>query len=423
MSETRVVVVGAGLAGLSCARQLQSAGVEVVVLEASDDIGGRVRTDEVDGFLLDRGFQVLLTAYPECRRQLDYDSLALQGFYPGAQIRLGDGFHTVADPWRRPLAGLLGALAPIGSWRDKLRVARLRRRLLGSDLEVVFSRPEMTTLQALVEEGFSSSMVDRFFRPFLGGIFLERELETSSRMFEFVYKMFSSGATALPAAGMQAIPRQLAEALAAPAIRMKTRVEEIRAGRVRVDSGEWVEGDAVVVASALPEGPEPPTGMTTTSWCSTVCLYFSAPESPLSRPILVLNGDGKGPVNNLCVPSQVASTYAPADRELISASVIGGTVSEAMSDRDLETTVRVQLREWFGAVVDSWELLKLYRVRHALPRQAPPCLEPPQRPVALEPRLYVCGDHRDNASIHGAMVSGRRAAAAVLADLPDAVRL
>lgn len=419
MADLRVVIVGAGLAGLSCARRLSTAGVEVEVLEASDDIGGRVRTDELDGFLLDRGFQVLLSAYPECRRQLDYEALGLHPFFPGATVRVGGRFHTLADPWRRPLAGLLGALAPIGSLTDKLRVARLRRRVLATDLEDVFSRPEQTTLRALQQEGFSSSMTERFFRPFLSGIFLERELRTSSRMFEFVYKMFSSGSTVLPADGMRAIPRQLAAALPEGAIRLGSRVEELQPERVRVDTGEWIEGDAVVLASAFPEGPLIVRDQRDIVWCSTTCLYYSAEDSPVKRPILVLNGEGDGPVNNLCVPSQVAPSYAPDGRALISASVVGSESSETASEIDLESAVRQQLQGWFGGAVATWRLIKVYRVRYALPDQAPPWLEPAQRSVRLGERLYRCGDHVDNASIQGAMVSGRRAAEAVLADLAD----
>lgn len=416
MTTPRVLVIGAGLAGLSCARKLDSAGLDVRVFEASDDVGGRVRTDRVGGFLLDRGFQVLLTAYPECRRQLDYASLDLHSFFPGVAVRLHGRFHTVADPWREPLAGLRGALSPVGSLGDKLRVARLRRRLLATDLERVFSRSERTTLEALQEEGFSSSIIESFFRPFLCGIFLEGDLQTSSRMFEFVFKMFSSGATVLPASGMQAIPRQLAAALPEGAIASGRRVQRLDVRKIQLESGEWIEGDAVVVAAAVPEMPGLAHRLPSATWCSTTCLYYSAPEPPLRRPILMLDGDGGGPVNNVCVPSQVAPSYAPTGRALISASVIGAR-SSAAADNELDSAVRQQMRSWFGTGVQDWELLRIYRIGKALPRQRPPWLDPAERPVRIDARLYVCGDHRDNASIQGAMASGRRAAEALLSEL------
>ena len=416
MSGKRVLVVGAGLAGLSCARQLHASGVEVRLLEAADDIGGRVRTDSVDGFLLDRGFQVLLTAYPECRRQLDYKALKLRSFLPGALVRLDGRFHRVADPFRSPVAGLLGALSPIGSLVDKLRVARLRNRLLSTDLETIFSRSERSTREALESEGFSSAMIERFFRPFLGGIFLERELETSSRMFEFVFKMFSAGDTALPAAGMQAIPRQLAEDLPPGSLRTETSVTEAEGRRVRLESGESLEADAVVMAAAgVPvkgRGAESPE----ITWRSTTCVYYAAAQPPLAGPILALDGDGRGPVNNLCVPSQVSPFYAPDGQSLVSATVVGQTEG-VLTDPELDRVVRGQLGGWFGSMVRDWRLIEIYRIRRALPAQPPSWLEPPERPVRAGDGLYVCGDHRDNASIQGAMVAGRRAAMAVLEDL------
>ncbi len=417
-SPQRILVVGGGLAGLSCARALHGAGLEVRLFEASDAVGGRVRTDEVDGFLLDRGFQVLLEAYPECQRLLDYKALNLKSFYPGAIVRSRGKFHTMADPFRMPLEGLRGALTPIGNLADKMRVARLRQRVLSTDLDEILARPESTTHEALRAEGFSGGMIEHFFRPFLGGIFLESELETSSRMFEFVFKMFSSGPTSIPAGGMQEIPRQLAAGLPEGTIRTGVRVEEVAPGRIRLDSGESAEGDAVVLAAApmpgqewLADLPEPRQ----VDWCSTSCLYYSAPEAPVDRPALVLSGDANGPVNNLCVPSLVSSSYAPKGKTLISATTLTAA-SGGVSDRALDADVRTQLRGWFGAVVEDWELLRIYRIPRALPAQKTSWLEPAQRPVKVGERLYRCGDFLDTASIQGAMVSGRRAAEAVLAD-------
>jgi hypothetical protein len=144
------------------------------------------------------------------------------------------------------------------------------------------------------------------------------------------------------------------------------------------------------------------------------CLYFAAEKAPLEEPILVLDGDAGGPVNNLCVPSRVAPTYAPAGAALVSASVVGGAASDA-GDPALEAAVRKQLEGWFGAGVRGWRHLRTCHIRHAQPEQRPGWLEPVEREVRLESGLFVCGDHRDTASLHGAMLSGRRAAEAVLA--------
>src|SRR4051794_26838005 len=185
-----VVIVGAGLAGLCCARLLHQRGVPFLLLEASDGVGGRVRTDVVEGFRLDRGFQVFLTSYPEAKQVLDYKALDLKPFLPGALIRHAGRFHELTDPWRRPFAALRSLFSAVGSFADKLRVARLRSRSLSGTIEDRFRDPEFTTLQSPRDAGFSASMIEGFFRPFLGGIFLDRELRTSSRMFHFVFRMF-----------------------------------------------------------------------------------------------------------------------------------------------------------------------------------------------------------------------------------------
>lgn len=404
-----MIVVGGGLAGLACARRLAEAGVAVRLLEASDRVGGRVRTDALDGFLLDRGFQVLLSAYPACGSEIDLGALEPRPFFPGAVVRLDGRFHRVADPFRRPLAALGGLFSPIGSLADKLRVARLRRRLLGTSLADIFATAETTTLEALRSEGFSAGMIDRFFRPFLGGIFLERRLATSSRMFEFVFRTFSRGDTVLPARGMERIPEQIAGRLPAGVVTTGARVLEASRGGVGLATGERLDAEAVVLAA-----PDPAlTGNGELAWCSTTCLYFAAERAPIEDPVLVLDGDGEGPVNNLCVPSLVAPAYAPPGRHLVSATVVGA----ASSGEELEAAVRTQLSGWFGDQVADWRHLRTYEIGHALPAQPPGILEPPERSVRRADGLYRCGDWLDNASIQGAIDSGGRAARAVLADL------
>jgi phytoene dehydrogenase-like protein len=411
----RVVIVGGGLAGLACATHLRRAGTPFVLLEASDAVGGRVRTDRVDGFLLDRGFQALLTSYPEAQRQLDLAALGLRELYPGALVRAGGRFHRVADPFRRPLDALLAARAPIARPRDYLALARLRGRVRKASVEQILSRRETSAIETLRAAGLSERLVERFFRPFLGGVFLEPDLLTSSRMLDFVLLMFGSGYAALPARGMGAVPAQLARGLPGDAIHLGARVDAVEETTAVLASGERVEGRALVVAT---EGPEAarllPGRVSEPGSRSVTCLYFAADRPPLAGPFLVLDGEGEGPVSNLCVLSETAPSYAPPGQALVSASVLG---IPAEHDEILEQRVRQQLAAWFGTEVERWRHLRTYRIDHALPALEPPAFELEDRAVRLGPGLYVCGDHRDTASIQGALVSGRRAAQAVVEQL------
>ena len=407
-----VVIVGGGLAGLCCARELHKRGVRFVLLESSDAVGGRIRTDVVDGFRLDRGFQVFLSSYPEAQQVLNYDALRLAPFLPGAVVRSGGKFYTLTDPWRRPFAALRSLTAPIGTLGDKLRVARLRARVCKGALEERFRDPETSTIQLLTECGFSNRMIEQFFRPFLGGIFLDHELETSSRMFEFVFRMFAQGVACLPAEGMEAIPRQLAEGLPRDAVRLTSPVARVGPGSVSLESGEELNARAVVVATEGPIAARLLGADRPTAGQAVTCLYFAAFRAPVEQPTLVLNGEG-GPINNLCVPTVVASSYGPPGAHLVSVSVLGVQPDEYR----LRLDVLEQLRTWFGSEVGSWRHLRTYLIPYALPRQVPPALAEPERPVRWQPGLYLCGDHQDNASIQGAMVSGRRAAEAVIQDL------
>jgi phytoene dehydrogenase-like protein len=408
-----VVVIGAGLSGLCCARRLIEKGVSCRILEASDDVGGRIRSEIVDGFTLDRGFQVFLTAYPEAQRVLDYDALGLGKFEPGALIRYRGRFHRFADPWRRPRWAAESMLAPVGSLSDKVRIGRLRRRLMHSELSTIYRRPEKTTLNALREFGFSQRIIDRFFRPFFSGVFFESDLYTSSRMFEFVFKMFAMGDTALPAGGMARIPRQLAASLPPDTIQFGRRVVAIDEGSVTLLGGERISAKAVVVAVERGAAARLTNAIPLREDNGTLCLYFAAPKPPIEDPTLVLNGDGEGPVNNLCVPSQVAADYAPPNQSLVCVSV--PQHFEQAAAGIVESVLR-QCHDWFGAQVHCWRHLRTYRIAHATPALIPPALDPVEKPVRLSPSVYVCGDHRETASMNGAMRSGRRAAEAYLAD-------
>ncbi|MFT5375826.1 MAG: phytoene dehydrogenase-like protein [Candidatus Latescibacterota bacterium] len=401
MKSPDVIIIGAGVAGLCCARHLHECGIECLLLESSDAVGGRVRTDLVDGFLLDRGFQVLLTAYPEARRVLDYEALDLKPFYPGALVRCASQFARMADPFRQPLAGILGLFNPVGTLADKLRMAGLRQRVRRGSHEDLLRQPEQTTLAALQAEGFSPQIIERFFRPFLGGIFLENGLETASGLFDFVFRMFSTGHAALPACGMGAISAQLAAGLPNDWVRTNSRVEAVVGHRLHLADGETLEAKAVVIAAEEPAAARL-LGLDSSGSREVTCLYFAAEVPPVIDPILVLNGTGAGPINNLCVPSQVAPDYAPANEALVSVTVLGA------ASADTERAVRRQLVDWYGNQVEMWRLLQTYYIPHALPKQRP--FLPLDQSARTGEQLYICGDHRASASLQGAMYSGRKVA-------------
>ncbi len=401
--QAQVIIIGGGLAGLSCAYYLGQLGFSCKVFEASDTPGGRVKTDYVDGFVLDHGFQVFLTAYPQAKSLLDYDALNLFHYYPGALVRFDNQFHRVADPWRKPADALSTIQSPIGTIVDKAKIALLRERLVFSSVCKIFEQAELSTLEALKEQGFSDTIIERFFRPFLGGIFLERELQTASRMFEFVFKMFSEGFAALPEHGMADIPRQIAEKLPVGVLHTNSPVARIEGQTVTLQSGETYTATFIVLATdaeaakrLVPEIPEREFNITST-------LYFACDEPPVTEPVLVLNGEGSGPINNLSVPSMVNPHYAPAGQSLLSVSVLG--------EGNEETTrlVRDQLANWFGPQAYYWKHLRTYTI----PRAVTAYPSSHQQVVAsgvFRPGLYLCGDYCEHPSIEGALVSGRMVA-------------
>jgi phytoene dehydrogenase-like protein len=417
MKSKPVVVIGAGLSGLCCARLLLKHNIDVLVLDAQDDVGGRVRTDHVDGFLLDRGFQVLQTAYPEASAQLNYDSLRLDSFDPGALIRTQGRMVEMSDPWRKPSKLLSTAFNGIGTLRDRLKLAKLRWYVTHASFDALWREPESTTHEYLRSTcGLSNDIINRFFRPWFSGVFLEKDLSTSSGFFRFLFRIFALGDASLPEQGMSAIPRQLAAELTPDMLRLSTPVDSlVDRHHVRLRNGESIDCRAIVLAVEGREASKLTSGMIhSPEFRATTCFYFAAPQAPFGEPLLVLNGDNEGPVNNLCVVSNVSKSYAPAGQALISASVVG---KELMDSGDLSNTVRQQLRQWFGSQVDAWSLLRRYDLPIALPAQQAGFRDSLTGQSRLGDGLYYCGDYCETASIQGAMVSGRKAAETIIADL------
>ena len=410
MPSPDVVIIGGGLSGLCCGLELSARGISFVILEASDDVGGRVRTDVIDGYQLDRGLQVLLTAYPEAQKTLDYGQLNLKPFYPGAMIHSGGRFHLVSDPFRRPVDAIKAAFSPIGTFSDKLRVAKLRSAVCSGSVEELFSRPETTTREKLIKLGFGPKMVQTFFRPFLTGVYFDPDLEVSSRMFEFGFRMFFSGDTSLPEKGMGAIPKQLASRLPAGSIRLNSRVSSIEDKKAILESGDYLDCKAIVVAAHEPETARLVNGPQPRAFRSSTCIHYAADRPPVNDPILVMNGATKGMVNNLIVPTNLHPSYAPGGKSLITVNVTG---SPATDDERLESSVRGGLREFFGPMVREWKVLKIDRIKYSLPLQTIPTTTKPWQSIEVKPGLFCCGEYLSVDSMQWAMASGRKAGESV----------
>ena len=406
-----VVVVGAGLAGLSCALRLQEAGVDFILLEGSDGPGGRVRTDSHRGYLFDRGFQVFLTSYGEAGRLLDFGGLDLQFFEAGAVVYREGRFRPMIDPWRRPSALLRTLFNGCGSPLDKVRMARLRTRVTAPEMDALLSQPESTTIEALRHEGFGDEIIDGFFRPFLGGVFLDGGLGVSSRKFHWAFRMFCKGRAAVPAGGMGRIAEQLAAGLAPGRLSLNSPVERVSKGCVHVADGRTLLCSQIVVATDPATAVRLIDGLPTPQFRAVTTLYYSLAEAPVRGPLLLLNGESRGVVNNLSFMSEVSSLYAPRGRALASVTVLG---DPARSDEALDDEVRRQMVEWFGMKVGEWKLERVYRLPQALPDQPVGSLGEVRRSPRLQDWLVVAGDWRNIASINGALESGRLAAEAVL---------
>lgn len=413
-----VVVIGAGLAGLRAAIALGHAGRDVLVLEAADAVGGRQRTDAVDDFLLDRGFQVLNPAYPAVRRWVDVQALRLKPFPVGVQVRREGGLAMLADPRRHPslLAATLrsGLLAP----RDAAALARWAAPALVAPRRVIrraAAGGDLPAWEAWDRVGLTGPLRREVLEPFLSGVIADGSFETSDAFVRLLIRMFALGRPGLPERGIQALPEQLAayaRTLGAE-IALQRRVAGLRetsAGvEVDVAGADPVIAGAVIVAvgpepaSELAPIPVPPTRGLQTWW-------FVTDAAPSTSRMIAIDGTRSGPVVNTAVMSHVAPSYAPQGMHLVQATCL---LPPATRDAPTEVQVRRHVAEIWGTDATDWRLLRRDDIPHALPAQPAP-LRTVTR-ARLSERVYIAGDHRDTASIQGALVSGERVAQTLLA--------
>lgn len=423
-NETEVIVIGAGVAGLRCAVRLTELGRTVTVMEAADEVGGRIRTDRIDGFNCDHGFQVFNPAYPAVKRWIDVSALQLQSFGAGVLVRRESGLKVVADPLRSPKLA-----------RDAVRSGFLRPReiaALGRWLGPTLASPRRTlrdsdeTLGASLDRaGVSGAFRHEVLQPFLAGVSVDSHEQTSANLSKLLVRMFAVGRPGLPRDGMRAFPEQLAAAVrgSGGTVSLGTRVDEINrvAGSLEVRAdGDTTSAAAVVIAADPVTGshlaglPEPTMKGLNTWW-------FAADEAPNDLPLIAVDGrrtgpTSPGPVWNAAVITNAAPSYAPAGRHLISAT----TLLDRPDGEAPESAIRSQLAEIYGCDTSGWALLTRHHIPRALPAYPPPMQ--PNRPVEVSGqnfggRVFVCGDHRDTPSIQGALVSGNRTAELVNAAL------
>jgi phytoene dehydrogenase-like protein len=387
------------MAGLTCALELERRGVDYRLLEAAESVGGRVATDNVQGFLLDRGFQVFLTGYPELRRLLNYQHLKLRPLRSGAVIRSGGGWVTLPDPLKNPAEIWQTLRSPVGNLADKIRMGWLALRSLAWNEQRSFRGHPETTKEFLCRWGFSSAIVEQFWRPFFGGIFLEDELTTGSDLFRFLFPLFAWSQVALPAAGMQQIPFQLERRLTPGRLLLQRRVVRREGSTCWDDAGEHWEGEHLVLACDE-AGAARLLNQASVAQRGTHCTYFAAPASIGGQGRIHLNPQA-GCIHHLVVLSDSVPEYAPAGQSLVSVSSQGPQCPT-------EGELRALLGEWFGqAVVESWKCLRQYSLPRALPvfaaGQGPADLK-------LGEGLWRCGDYVGYPSLNAAVASGRRVA-------------
>jgi protoporphyrinogen oxidase len=411
-SAYRIHIIGAGVSGLIAAQILENHGYYPTIIEASSSVGGRVKSDIVNGYTLDHGFQVLLTSYPAAKKYLDYKSLNLQKLLPGATLFKNGKAQTIGDPLRSLSLLFPTLLSSVGKLSDKIKILKLNTLLKKKKLTVIFQAKEKTTLQYLKDFGFSKEIITDFFIPFFSGIFLETKLETSSRMFEFVYKMFGDGLAVIPKNGMQAIPDQLKSNLKNTTFKFNSPVKEVKDKHLLLEDGSNLESNITVIAteaSALVSNLKNQK----TDWKSCDTLYFEAEKKVINRPLIGLITDKNALVNNIFYHTSVA-TSNKTEKELLSVTVVK---KHQLNEKDLIGVVLEELHSKCG--ISDVTFLKRYQIKKALPKLINLQHEISSTETKLKSTIFLAGDQLLNASLNAAMIAGERAAMGVIQTLED----
>ena len=407
MKDHKIHIIGAGISGLVAALVLEEKGFSPVIIEATDRVGGRVKTDIVNGYQLDHGFQVLLTAYPAAQKYLDYKLLDLQLFLPGAAI-FNDGKKTIiGDPLRDVSLLFSTIFSDFGSVSDKMKVLKLNRILKNKSIASIFLESEKTTLQYLVDFGFSENIIFQFFKPFFTGIFLETELETSSRMFEFIYKMFGEGFAALPKSGIEAIPKQLVEKLKNTMYHFNTKVVSVKNRKIILSDTQEIESDYTIIstdASSLLQN----LNNQEVEWKSCDTLYFETEKRITRKPLIGLISNSEALINNIFYCTSL-KTETKNTKELLSVTIVK---KHKLSKKDLIVKVQAELNDLCG--ISSSTFLKQYTIGKALPKLTNLQYDISPSESQITETVFLAGDIQLNGSLNAAMLSGEIAAEGII---------
>lgn len=401
-SDLKIHIIGAGMSGLIAAKVLEEHGYAPTLIEASDRPGGRVKTSVVDGYHLDHGFQVLLTGYPAAQKHLDYDALNLQTINPGAVIFKNKSQKVIGDPTRDFSLLLPTLFSGIGTLGDKLKTLKLNLNLKSQSLSDIFEEDEVSTLDYLSQYGFSQGMIQDFFRPFFSGIFLESELETSSRMFQFVYKMFGEGYAAIPQAGIEAIPQQIFQGLTQTKFLNHTQVKSVQAHHIELEDGTLIPSDFTLIAS------DPSSLMSETpqvNWKSCDTLYFKSKNRAIRPKLIGLIPESDSIINNIFYPSSL--NKPDSQEELLSVTALN---SQGLSEEQVIETVQQELKEFCN--IEDLSFLKFMRIPKALPQLSN--IKYSHQVKQPHESVFIAGDQELNSSLNAAMISGEQAALAII---------